>query len=108
MVQDTVDTAEQDAEACTARHGTEDGRLVRVWARHDKGARNFQITKAGGPAWPKVTKRMTVDTKTNELLEEVDITEQNRHETERWQRPLPGREEKRDLKTTFWYVSFCI
>ena len=45
------------------------------WARTDTKAKRFRATKSGGPDWNLVTRRMTTNSDTGEIIENVNVTD---------------------------------
>ena len=43
------------------------------WARTDTNAKRFRATKSGGPDWNLVTRRMTTNSDTGEIIQDVYV-----------------------------------
>ena len=70
------------------------------WIREDREARRFRTTASNGPEWKYVTRRLTVDMDTGEVLEDL-------HDVQKVARgalckEVPGK--VRNLRTTLYYV----
>jgi len=50
-----------------------DAPKIRRWVREDPGAKCFLTTKKGGPRWNSVKRRVTINTGTGEIVEDLNI-----------------------------------
>ena len=46
---------------------------IKQWIRKDSKSKAFLTTKKGGPAWRHVKRRITIENKTGEILEDIEI-----------------------------------
>ena len=54
--------------------------VLSTWTRVDDNSRCFKITKDGGPAWPRVIRRITSDSTTGKILDDWDVcSDPDRH-----------------------------
>ena len=68
------------------------------WARTDTNAKQFRVTKAGGPDWDLVTRRMTTDSNTGEIIEDIFV--KDAPEDFDWYAPLS---KPTSTTTILWY-----
>ena len=72
-----------------------------TWERIDYEATNFQGIDIGGPSWPSVTRRVTKDLRTGDVIE--DEYKLNKQDKKYLYRELPGA--PRDIRTIFYYIA---
>ena len=79
------------------------------WSRADRGAgayRGLMTTDSAAPEWHMVTRRVTTDINTGELLDVINVTDPLWFDATHMMRPLPGfGKRRRDIKTVFTYES---
>ena len=46
---------------------------TRTWYRIDRNAKTFLTTKTGGPSWNKVTRHVTLDLSSDDIVEDLRV-----------------------------------
>ena len=63
-----------EAEATPDQRVTEKEKGARrTWTRHNAHTRYFLTTKKGGPAWETVSNRVTINTDTGDVIQDLEI-----------------------------------
>ena len=71
-----------------------------TWKRHDEKAEVFRTVLKGGPDWNSVTRRVTYDLYTKEVID--DEENPHEHENRYLYREIPGA--PRDIRTIFHFI----
>ena len=72
-----------------------------TWERVDYAATNFQGIDVGGPSWQSVTRRVTKDVRTGDVID--DEYKLTKHDKKFLFRELPGA--PRDISIVFYYIA---
>ena len=74
---------------------------TKLWKSIDRKCKRFKVTKRHGPKWNKIFRRVTIDNKTNKIIEDLKIDKTV--SMKQLRRKLP--EGTRNITTKFYYVT---